>query len=67
MSNEGFSFCTHCGAMWDDNHEKNGCPVMGATARILGATEDQAEEVQRKKRHGLKEKLQAVLSGRAGW
>jgi hypothetical protein len=63
----GFYFCNHCGAIWDHNHEENGCPVMGATHRILGASEEEAEELQRARRHGLKEKLQSVVSGRAGW
>jgi rubredoxin len=27
--------CQHCGAVWDSNHEDNGCPVASATMRIL--------------------------------
>lgn len=64
---EGFAYCNHCGAMWDRNHDENGCPVMGATVRILGASDKESEEHQREKRHGLKERLRAVVSGRAGW
>jgi hypothetical protein len=36
MDNRHFPLiCEHCGAMWDDNHAQNGCPVAGATERIL--------------------------------
>ncbi len=32
----GNGFCGHCGALWDETHEAEGCPVRGATERLLG-------------------------------
>jgi predicted nucleic acid-binding Zn-ribbon protein len=63
---DGLDFCSHCGAMWDDNHERNGCPVMGTTARILGASDEEAEDHRKRHRRGLRETIRGVLSGRAG-
>lgn len=59
-----WAFCNHCGAFWDENHAKNGCPVMGATMRILGADEEEAQQTQKKRRHWLREVLQPVMPGR---
>lgn len=63
---DGLDFCSHCGALWDERHEVDGCPVMGATSRILGVPEDVAAEHQRERRHGLKETTRAS-SGRGDW
>lgn len=62
-----WAFCNHCGAMWDDNHEQNGCPVMGTTARILCASPEEVREIQQSRKHRLKEWIRPVLSGRWNW
>lgn len=43
---EGFAFCSHCGALWDERHERGECGVASATARILDAPEPEPDRVR---------------------
>ena len=37
-------YCEHCGAVWDDRHENEGCPVASTTERILAPVTEHPPE-----------------------
>jgi hypothetical protein len=39
--------CAHCGAAWDERHERGECGVAAATSRILGLSDARETEVKR--------------------